>query len=246
MYKFRQFHRKCRIDLRSYSNQQSNRIRLSENTFKFCSTVCLSPKNYTLTLQIPAMHISFVPILHGVPSVAESPHGTMTVSSESVQYNLQGSSMCTKKKEKIKNHCFTYSNKLIITTIKIGQPLVLLFTKCFAIVARTLLCSKTRFILIAQFLIADFITNPFANTKRSAVCRCRMVTLSALCRYSAATSTWAFTPIVPIAPATVNRCRLLFDRYTLLMLAPLKNWKKIVPINCKKCSSTTKKPIPQR
>lgn len=38
-----------------------------------------------LTLQMPDMHISFVPILQGVPSAAESPHGTIKVSSESVQ-----------------------------------------------------------------------------------------------------------------------------------------------------------------
>lgn len=44
------------------------------------------------TLQIPAMHISLDPILHGVPSAAESPKGTIIVSSVSVQYNSQGSS----------------------------------------------------------------------------------------------------------------------------------------------------------
>lgn len=38
-----------------------------------------------LTRQMPDMHISFVPILQGVPSAAESPHGTINVSSESVQ-----------------------------------------------------------------------------------------------------------------------------------------------------------------
>lgn len=37
------------------------------------------------TLQIPEMHMSFRPMLHGVPSAAESPHGTISVSSESVQ-----------------------------------------------------------------------------------------------------------------------------------------------------------------
>lgn len=38
------------------------------------------------------MHKSLVPILQGVPSAAISPLGTMSVSSESVQNNLQGSS----------------------------------------------------------------------------------------------------------------------------------------------------------
>lgn len=42
---------------------------------------------------MPAMHISFVPILHGVPSIAESPHGTINESSESVQYSSHGSSI---------------------------------------------------------------------------------------------------------------------------------------------------------
>lgn len=41
---------------------------------------------------MPEMHISFLPIVHGVPSAAESPHGTINVSSESVQYNSHGSS----------------------------------------------------------------------------------------------------------------------------------------------------------
>lgn len=41
---------------------------------------------------MPDMHKSFVPRLHGVPSAAESPHGTINVSSESVQYSSHGSS----------------------------------------------------------------------------------------------------------------------------------------------------------
>lgn len=47
---------------------------------------------------MPAMHMSFVPILQGVPSFAESPHGTINVSSESVQYSSHGSSMQREKK----------------------------------------------------------------------------------------------------------------------------------------------------
>jgi hypothetical protein len=38
-----------------------------------------------LTLQMPLMHMSLVPTLHGVPSITDSPHGTITVSSVSVQ-----------------------------------------------------------------------------------------------------------------------------------------------------------------
>lgn len=41
---------------------------------------------------MPEIHMSFVPILHDVPSAAESPQGTINVSSESVQYNSHGSS----------------------------------------------------------------------------------------------------------------------------------------------------------
>lgn len=37
------------------------------------------------TRQMPDMHISFVPILQGVPFSAESPHATIIVSSLSVQ-----------------------------------------------------------------------------------------------------------------------------------------------------------------
>lgn len=40
---------------------------------------------------MPAMHISLVPTLHGVPSRAASPHGTITLSSVSVQYSSHGS-----------------------------------------------------------------------------------------------------------------------------------------------------------
>lgn len=45
-----------------------------------------------LTRQMPEMHISLVPILQRVPSAAESPQGTINVSSESVQYSSHGSS----------------------------------------------------------------------------------------------------------------------------------------------------------
>lgn len=45
------------------------------------------------TRQMPEMHMSLVPMLQRVPSIAESPHGTISVSSESVQYNSHGSSI---------------------------------------------------------------------------------------------------------------------------------------------------------
>lgn len=45
------------------------------------------------TLQIPAMHMSRVPRLHGVPSSALSPSGTIIVSSLSVQYSSHGSAV---------------------------------------------------------------------------------------------------------------------------------------------------------
>lgn len=51
---------------------------------------------------MPDMHISFVPILHGVPSTAESPHGTINESSESVQYSSHGSSFDRKINKLVK------------------------------------------------------------------------------------------------------------------------------------------------
>lgn len=44
-----------------------------------------------ITLQMPEMHTSLEITLHGVPSAAYSPHGTITVSLASLQYNWHGS-----------------------------------------------------------------------------------------------------------------------------------------------------------
>jgi len=43
------------------------------------------PEGSSLTLHMPAMHMSLVPTLQGVPSRAASPQGTITLSSVSVQ-----------------------------------------------------------------------------------------------------------------------------------------------------------------
>lgn len=48
--------------------------------------------NSKLTLHIPEIHTSLLPTLHGVPSKACSPQGTITVSFTSLQYNSHGSS----------------------------------------------------------------------------------------------------------------------------------------------------------
>lgn len=119
LYMFHQFRRKCHIGLPYCWNQQSNHILLSRNVTK---KISLNQKenylrsNQIFTRHIPAIHMSLVPILHGVPSAAESPHGTMTVSSESVQYNLQVSS------ENLKVNFF-----ITHTTYKMIHKLLLLF-----------------------------------------------------------------------------------------------------------------------
>lgn len=168
------------------------------------------------------MHISFVPILHGVPSAAESPHGTITVSSESVQYSSQGSStkinICVNK---ISVHHLYGKVHSTLTTIEISLPLVLFSLKRFIIIHGTLLRSKTRFIFRTQFLIANFISNSFTHTKLTTIRWYGMITLSTLNRYTTTTRSRTFTPFVPIAPTAVNGIGKFFNWNALLMLAPL-------------------------
>lgn len=52
----------------------------------------VTARSVVITLQIPEMQTSLAPTLHGVPSKACSPQGTIRVSFISLQYNSQGSS----------------------------------------------------------------------------------------------------------------------------------------------------------
>lgn len=54
--------------------------------------LCNRKECVVITLQIPEMQTSLAPTLHGVPSKACSPQGTIRVSFISLQYNSQGSS----------------------------------------------------------------------------------------------------------------------------------------------------------
>lgn len=118
-----------------------------------------------------------------------------------------------------------------IMTVKVRQPIILLPAVRFIIELSALLRPETGLILLTRIRIACPISHAFANTERTAILGRRMIALPALHRYAAATLTRAFAPLVPIAPATIDRCRLLLNRYAFLILTPL-----VLAAVCARCS----------
>lgn len=81
------------------------------------------------------MHMSLVPTLHGVPSNTESPHGTITVSSVSVQYSSQGSA--TQKQYRNFNYMYICQFCMQITNCEEDKSKIISSNKQYTITVYT-------------------------------------------------------------------------------------------------------------
>lgn len=199
---------------------------------------------------MPAMHISLVPTLHGVPSRAASPHGTITLSSVSVQYSSHGSA--TIKQHDIHSSVLfvrsngvsidsyidqidifdvmIYKDKILfhflknrsLTLIEIRQPRIIFSFVLFVVVITALDRSEAGRALWAWIGIADFVTASLADAKLPAVRRLRMIAFTLHDRDSCPAAPRTLAPRAPLAPSSVDLTWSVHDRHAFLVLTPLQ------------------------
>lgn len=190
---------------------------------------------------MPAMHISLVPTLHGVPSRAASPHGTITLSSVSVQYSSHGSASIKRDIHLLvfvewsidRYRCKIWIKKGIrfrfhflknrsLTLIEIRQPRIIFPFVLFVVVVTALDRSEAGRALRAWLGIADFVTAPLADAKLAAVRRLRMIAFTLHDRDSCPAGPRTLAPRAPLAPSSVDLTWSVHDRHALLVLTPLQ------------------------
>lgn len=171
--------------------------------------------------------MSLEPTLQGVPSSAASPHGTITLSSVSVQYSSQGSAERFKRLDIFYLSWYPHRDlwlvfeNISLTLIEVGQPGVVLPLVLLSIIVAALNAPETRCTIGTRFDIADFVSTSLTDTESSSIGRLGMIALSFHDWYSSPTASGTLAPGTPLAPSTINLSWFVHDRDAFLILAPL-------------------------
>lgn len=112
-----------------------------------------------------------------------------------------------------------------ILSVEEWKPSEQLTLDRLAVLPGALLSAEARLALRTQIDVASFVTRAFADAERAAVNWRRVVALSRLHGDASAARSRARAPIRPVAPASINGRRQLFNVDTFLILTPLRTDK---------------------